>query len=66
MVPLNGKTAILGNLLEITSSLFVKATEALQGLNCTGSQWDVGDGTLKGQCHQDKKKIPVYPNLLFS
>lgn len=58
MVPLNGKVATLGNLLEITASLFTKAIEVLQGLNCTGSQWDVDDGTLKVLLlHQNKIKF---------
>lgn len=58
MVPLNGKVATFGNLLEITASLFTKAIEVLQGLNCTGSQWDVNDGTLKVLLlHQNKIKF---------
>lgn len=60
-VLLNGKVATLANLFEITSSLFTKAIEVLQGLNFTDSQWDVGDGTLKVLlllCHQDKTKSP--------
>lgn len=69
MVPLNGKVATLGNVLEITSSLFTKAIEMLQGLNCTGSQWDIGDGTLKVLlllCHQDKIKFLFIPTCISS